>query len=241
MEGRIEHRRADLKALELLRKSGDLIGADYPIFIGVTAIALVVGKLVPAYLLLGPMLCGVYRVYRKKAAGEGADFAELFRGFQHFLDGLIASLLMFLGTLAVVLPLSLTYALVLVAIDQAGYRSPFEDAPFAAIGATVGFLSSLFGLTLAIQGLFLFVFPLIADRGCDALTALRSGFSAAVANFWGVARLVLLNLVVCLLGLACCGVGVLFVVPFAFGASWLAYREVFPAETSPAEQATDAT
>jgi len=85
-------------------------------------------------------------------------------------------------------------------------------------------------LSLVLQILFLFTFPLIADRKLRGWEAVQLSIKAGLANFGGVLGLVLLNALISLVGLMLCYVGAFFVMPITFAALTMAYRQVFPAE-----------
>jgi hypothetical protein len=223
MNARDEFRRTDLRAFELLGRAKRLVGADYWLFAGITAIGILIGTAVPLAILLGPMMCGIYMAYGQKERGEPVEFMTLFRGFDKFVDSLIASLLALAATLVVILPAFALYMLAVIGLVE----SDSDPSPLFLVVMVVAY-GVMFFLSLAVNALFMFAYPLIVERDLGGWDAVRLSARAVVANLWGVVKLTLLNGLLGLAGLACCYVGVFLVLPLSLGAIFVAHREVFP-------------
>src|SRR6185436_7088939 len=58
----------------------------------------------PLGILMGPMLCGVYLCLFARMRGERIGFDLLFRGFEHFVPSLIATLIQMVPMMLVIVP-----------------------------------------------------------------------------------------------------------------------------------------
>ena len=217
------YRRADLRAFDLLRQAKDLIGHDYWLFFGITAVGMILGGMAPLGILLGPMMCGIYLVFRARSRREKVGFALLWKGFDFFAQSLIATLIMMAISLVVLVPAFVLYIIAMIGVGES------QNTALFAVVVVVFTLVTLV-VSIAIGAVFFFVYPLIADRGLSGTEAASLSFKAARANAGGVLQVMLLNTVLGMLGVMCCYVGVLFLLPFTMGATWLAYRQVFPEE-----------
>ncbi|HTL97694.1 MAG TPA: hypothetical protein VL181_02715, partial [Holophagaceae bacterium] len=97
--------RADIAPIAFLGEAWTRVKDRYWLFLGITAVGLLLGSVAPLGLLLGPMMCGIYLCYRQQAQGLPITFDMLFKGFEHFSEALIASLLMMAASLVAILPL----------------------------------------------------------------------------------------------------------------------------------------
>ena len=75
---------------------------------------------------------------------------------------------------------------------------------------------------------FLFVYPLIAERGLKGIEAIKTSFAGVKANFGGVLKLVLLYTLISLVAACMCYIPAILFLPLSFGGIFLAYREIFP-------------
>lgn len=198
---------------------------QYGVFLGITAVGLILGSVAPLGILMGPMMCGIYLAYREQALGRPVTFDRLFKGFDQFLDSFNAALLMIGASLVIALPLVLVI-----------FVSAFASAAGADQGsglAAGGCLALALGCLLLILAsalvsiLFSFAFPLIADRKLPGLEAVKLSFRAAWANLGGLLLLALLTALLNVAGLLCCYVGVFLLLPVTLGAHWICYERVF--------------
>jgi uncharacterized membrane protein len=141
--------------------------------------------------------------------------------------------------MAVMVPLYILFFVGFIALAVGQGGQPDEESVMRMFALMGGVYLLLLLLSLLIQVFFLFTYPLIVDRGLKAVPALKTSFRACWANFPGVLGLVLLNGLIGLLGALCCYVPLVFALPICFGATVLAYRKVFPAQTPIAARETD--
>jgi uncharacterized membrane protein len=82
-------------------------------------------------------------------------------------------------------------------------------------------------LMIVIGVIFIFAYPLIIERKLSGVEAVKLSMKAALANFWGLLGLLLLNALLGLVGALFCYVGAFLVLPLSFAATACAYRQVF--------------
>jgi len=204
------------------------VKGQYGLFLAITAVGVLLGSVAPLGILLGPMMCGIYLCYRRQAQGQPASFDLLFKGFDHFAEALIASLLLFATSLIVMVPVMVA---LFAGVFAGAAAANGDHAGLGVLGCALGgcgaFVAILAGAAIGI--LFLFAFPLIADRGMKGMDAVKLSFEAARANLGGLLLLALCNALLGMAGLLCCYVGAFLVLPITLGAQWICYERVFGA------------
>jgi hypothetical protein len=228
MTDRNEFRRADLRAFELLGQARTLIGSDYWLFLGITVVGMILGSLVPLAILMGPFMVGIHLAYRGQERGEKLEFGVLFKGFDKFVESLVATLIIVFGLLILMSP-----AIVLNVVGIIGLSESNDEGAQVLFGLLLlAFYAVVFAFSVVVSALTMFVYPLIADRGVTGLDAVKLSLAAAWGNLWGVVRVALVNMLLGFVGTLACCVGAFFVLPFTMGLTWVTYRQVFPAESS---------
>lgn len=208
--------------VRLLQQSVSLMGDDYWMFLAITFVGLVIGSVVPL-VIYGPMVCGIYLCYFQRMRGKKADFETLFKGFDYFVESLIATLLVTLATLVLIAPCALLLIVSMVGIAVSG-----QDSGPAVLVVMLVLVPILMLVSLVVSSLFLFVYPLIVDKQYAAVPAITTSCRAVWANLGGILLLlVLCGLISCVAALAC-GIGTLFFTPVMFGALTILYRQIFP-------------
>jgi hypothetical protein len=220
-----EHRVVRVDPLDCLRTSWKAVKPSYWLFFGICAAGMLIGSAAPLGILIGPMLCGIYLCYLRLLRGEPVEFALLFRGFDHFVPSLIATLIPIGIGLVFMVPLGIIFfAMVTVAAGQQG-----GDAAQGIMLPVMLLLVLCVFLLLFMMGIFLlFSYQLIVDRGLSGWEAVKSSANAAWANLQGVLGLAILNALLALVGGCFCYIGLFFLMPIQFGAIVVAYRKVFP-------------
>jgi len=206
-----------------LQEAWRRLGDRYWLFVGISAVGILVGSLVPMAILLGPMMCGVYSCFRDHRQGRPVRFEGLFVGFQQpmLLQSILATLMMVGLGLVVLIPFVL--AVVGVVVLLAAVKAP---EGLAVMLAALGYLSWLFAATLLGMAVA-FAFPLIVDRKLEAWPAVRLSLRGVRANLGGMLGLTTLTFVLGLGGVLCCYVGAFLVLPVTFGAQMVAYEKIF--------------
>ena len=213
---------ADLNPIDLLSESWLLIGDEYPLFLGINVVGLIIGGYTPLAILLGPMMCGIYFCYFRKMEGEPVRFEDLFRGFDCFKDSLIVSLLVLAYGMVLGLVLFMFAGIGIFGAIAAGDTA--GPVLIAALGLLFVF-GTVLGLTVSIG--LAFAYPLIVDRGLPAMEAISTSFAAVRANLAGVIVLMFVIVVMSMVAAAFCVLPLYLISPITMGASALAYRRVF--------------
>lgn len=232
-----EFNRGAVSPVECISAGWNLIKDQYWLFIGMTFVALFIGAVAPMGILMGPMMCGLYLALLRKQRGETVTFDTIFKGFDYFMDSLVATLIQVVPIMLIVLPLDAVYFLFFFTTFKPGRRgapppTPEEMAPFFIFLAVMVLL--ILVVSLIVATFFIFTYPLIVDRRLSGLNAVKTSIKAAKANLGGVFGLVIMMMLLSFAGLLLCYVGALFVLPLHY-ASWLmAYRRVFPTVAQPA-------
>ena len=128
-----------------------------------------------------------------------------------------------------------------------GERAEFGDA-FAGFslaflqlflaGLISGLLTGIGVLLCLLPGIYLavawiFTLPLVIDKKMDFWPAMELSRKVVHRHWWVIFGLLLLNLLVCLLGLAACVIGVFLARPLALGALIYAYEDIFGTKPPP--------
>ncbi|HEX8138804.1 MAG TPA: hypothetical protein VF544_14650 [Pyrinomonadaceae bacterium] len=223
--------RGAVRPVECLQAGWSLIKSQYWLFLGITAVGILVGSVGPMAILLGPMMCGIYLCLLARMRGEAVSFELLFKGFDYFAQSLIATLIQVVPVMLVLVPFYLVFFFMFVGNMNRPRRrgappDPAEFYPLLILMGVLVLVAIVFGALVG--ALFIFTYPLIVEKRLAALEAVKLSFRAAMANLGGVLGLILLNMVIGFAGLLLCYVGALLVLPIHY-ASWaVAYRQVFP-------------
>jgi hypothetical protein len=226
-----------VRPFECVNGGWQLIKDQYWLFLGITAVGILVGSVAPLGILMGPCMCGIHYCLIRQERRQRVEFAMLFKGFDYFVQSLIATLIMMVPMFILLVPFYIVFFVVMLRTmpDQRHNAHPDPSAALAMLGTMGGLFLAFFLIAMLIGVVFFFVYPLIVDRGLNGVDAVRTSARAAFANFWGILGLTLLNGVLGLLGALCCYVGAFFVLPISLAAVWVAYRRVFPEEVEFAE------
>ena len=224
-----EFRKGAIRPLECLSAGWQLVKEKYWLMVGITAVAMIVGSLGPFGVLMGPMMCGIHLCVFALMRNEEISFNLLFKGFDFFVQSLIATLVQVVPVLVIVVPFSIIFGVAAALMGaSSGGRDP---GPEFAIGLLVGyalFFVLIMAVSLVVGTLFMFVFQLIADRRLSGLDACKVSAKAALANIGGAIGLIALNMLLGLAGVLLCYVGAFLLLPIGIAAMDVAYRQVFP-------------
>ncbi len=226
-----EFRRGVIRPWQCFKAGWRLIKDQYWLFFGITVVGMIIGSAAPLAVLLGPMMCGIFIALLGRMRGDPMLFDQLFKGFDHFSESLIATLIEVGAMLVLMVPFGVVmFALIIGgALRSGGVAAGGPDFGYYGVVAAV-LVGLLFLLVLMIiNALFNFSFPLIVDRRLSGLDAVKTSIRGAWGNFGGVVGLLLLSMLFGVVGMLFCYVGALFVMPIIFAAWGVAYRQVFPA------------
>ena len=217
-----------VKPIQCLREGWDLVKGNYWLFFGIAVLGTLIASFAPMAILVGPMMCGIYFCLLRELRGEPIKFEMLFRGFDYFVQSLIATLIMVIPMMVIIIPAYVIFLGFVFAAAPPGGAAPSPNTSWAILGGMGVFYLAIFLISLVVAVLFFFTFPLIVDRKLTGVQAVRTSIRAATGNLGGVIGLVLLTQLMSLAGSLACCVGAFFVMPIHFAAVAIAYRKVFP-------------
>ena len=87
-----------------MKRAYRLVGDQYWMFVGVTFVGTLVASAVPFGLIAGAVAVGIYLCYIQRERGGQVEFQALFRGFDFFMESLIAFLVYFIASVLVMIP-----------------------------------------------------------------------------------------------------------------------------------------
>lgn len=210
-----------------MKEGWELIKDQYWLFLGITVVGILIGSFIPFGLGLGAMYCGIYYTMLQKMNNKPFEFGDLFKGFNHFVPAMIATMIFIVPVVVFTL---VSYAslvgVMLSAMDSRGKID--ESAIFVLYGVlfTEGIIFAV--LLSCIHVFIMFVYPLIVERNMDGWSAFKLSARAGWANLSGVVGLILAEFLMGLIGYMVCFVGLYFVFPVMFAGVLVAYRKVFP-------------
>lgn len=228
MTPEISFRRNVVQPVECVKAGWALIKDRYWFFVGMSAVAMLIGSAVPLGILLGPMMCGIYLTLFKKRRGEMIEFATLFKGFELFGPSVAATLIHIVPVLAIVIPSYFIFYIGMIL--SMATQDPDNPNPVAMFGVFFGFMLFILVMMILVTVIsigFMFSYALITDRKLSGFDAVKLSFRAAMANFWRLLGLALLTTVLQVGGLLLCYIGILLAFPINFAAIASAYEQVF--------------
>tara|TARA_B100000029_G_scaffold248393_1_gene245224 strand:- start:1273 stop:2001 length:729 start_codon:yes stop_codon:yes gene_type:complete len=192
----------------------------------------------PMNVLLGPMIAGIYMCMFAIMRGERPGFETLFKGFDVFIETLVATLIMVGVWIVVMIPMGIAMAVLIFGVVGA-----VQKGGGAADGAMLGLIIlayvGMIVVSVVIQSLFIFAYPLIVDHGLSGFEACKLSARAAWANIWNVIRMMILLGIIGCVSAILCFLPLLFAIPIMQGTQALLYRSVFPLEGEPVGQPAD--
>ena len=226
----IQFRTGVIKPVECVKEGWALIKDQYWLFLGIVFVGIFVGGAVPL-VLIGPMMVGIYMCFFQRMRREPVDFGLLFKGFDHFAQSLIATLIQMIPMVIVMVPAYIIMFALMITSMPRGQMDPDASTRFVFtfLGFELVFVVVILVVGITVNIFFMFAFPLIADRSLSGLEAIKLSIKAGKANFGGILSLLLLNFAIGILGVLACYIGVFFIMPISLASYAVAYRRVFPA------------
>jgi hypothetical protein len=224
----IEFRRNAVEPMECLRAGWSLIKNQYWLFVGITAVGVIIGSVVPLGILMGPMMCGLYLALLQTRRGQPIEFGILFKGFDYFGDSVVATLIHMIPVVVVFVPsYILFYVGLFVMMGQQQGGEPNPAALLGFFGVFAVFWLVMIVVLIIVSVVFTFAYPLIVDRRLSGVEAVKLSIRAAMGNFWRLLGLLLMTGLMNFVGVLCCYIGAFFVMPLGFAAIATAYEQVF--------------
>jgi hypothetical protein len=164
--------------------------------------------------LLPPLAAGFTIVALAQLKGRRWTFGDFFGGFHRYGAILGNVLLTSLIALACMLPGLI--AVIAAAPSPAADQAPDQPSPPAGPLFTGALIFAFINLLLATYinlRCTIFSMPLVIDRGCGPVQAIRGSWALSKGHFWGLLGVVLLLSLINLGGALLCGIGMLFTLP----------------------------
>ncbi len=211
-----------IRPVECMKEGWELIKQDYWIFFAITLVGMLIGG-ISMYVLVGAMVCGIFYCYLQKIDGKTVSFDELWKGFQWWLPGLIATIILVVPMFIV---LGFIYAPFIAAAVMGSKLSESE-----LIGLLLGAIAIdlvFIVVMICFHTLLMFTFPLMVDRNLGAFEAMKTSAKGVWKNLGGIAGFYGVAFVLSLIGGLACGIGTYFVMPIILAGTAIAYRKIFP-------------
>lgn len=224
----VPFRRNAVEPVQCIKAGWQLVKDQYWLFVGMSAVGILIGSAVPMGILMGPMMCGLYLTFFKRMRRERVEFGTLFKGFDYFGPGVIATLLHVVPILAIVIPAYfLFYVGMIFSVAAQGGDDPNPGA-MLAVFVMFGIFWLVIMVLIVITSIgFTFAHPLIVDRKMQGFDAVKMSFRGAMANFWRLLGMAMLSFLLSIAGVLLCYVGVFLVLPISYAAVAVAYDQVF--------------
>lgn len=209
---------AEIKPVELLQESFALMKPNLVIM----ALIFLVGGIlssIAGFILTGPIMCGFFICVAKQFDTGNAEFGDLFKGFEYFLESFLATLIMTMGVCVLAIPL-------IILMVGMGYILGEGSTLHTLFILGLGLFSS--AIAIVASALVIFTYFLIVDRGLKAMNALKTSIAAVRANFMSMLILMIVCAVVLTISMMLCFLPYLVAFPVTQGAMVLAYRRIFP-------------
>ena len=227
-----EFRTGVIRPVECFKEGYELIKDQYWLFVGIVLVGMLIGSVIPLGIGLGAMFCGIYYCLFQKMNGQKVEFEGLFKGFNYFVPGLVATLILIVpAVISALFIYASMFAVIFASMDSRGNIS--EAALWGMMGTMFVEIIALWLILGSLHVFLMFAYPLIVEKNMSGWEAFKLSARAAWANLSGVAGLILIEF---LLGLASyiltifiLGFGTYLVMPVMFAGVLVAYRKVFPA------------
>ncbi|MEM9827075.1 MAG: hypothetical protein AAF958_10825 [Planctomycetota bacterium] len=223
-------KRIRVAPFETLSRGLELLKPQYWLFMLMTTVALLVGSLVPFGVLIGPILVGVHLCLARRERGEMLVFGDVFKGFDQFLEALIARIITFVVSIAVTLPVTFLmmasmFGTLLATAPQAGNAPP--QPPVAFFAVMIAWMPLMILVSVLVYVPFFFTFQLIADRRVPGIEACKWGAKAAWKNLLPVSVYVVVSSLVSMLAAMACYLPAFLVAPIVLAGAFIMYRDAF--------------
>lgn len=223
---RTEFTVGQIRPVECLKEGWALIKDEYWILFALSIVGATIAG-ISMYILLGPMVCGIFLAYLRKVDGGRVVFDDLFAGFKYFKQTILIVILFVVPIIAYVAAMTITVYLPLIISAIRGQRvSGGELLAAFALGVAVELVVAI--IMVCIHSVLIFAFPLVIDRGLSNWDAIKLSFRAVIKNLRGVGGFMALQIGISLAGMMAFCVGVYFTIPILTALLLVIYRKIFP-------------
>jgi uncharacterized membrane protein len=216
-----------IQPVECMKEGWELIKDQYWLILGITFVGMLIAGVIPFGIGIGAMYCGIYYVILLKMDGKPVEFGELFKGFNYFVPGLVASLILIVpAAISFIFIYGTMMAFIFGSMDS---RGRLDETVLYGMFATLFVEGIVVALILSCLHAFtMFAYPLIVDKNLNGFDAFKLSARAVLGNLSGVIGIILVEFVMGVVGYMALGIGLYFVLPVMFAGVTVAYRKVFP-------------
>ena len=219
-----------IRPIECVREAWATIKSDYWMLFAVSIVGGMIAG-VTMYVLLGAMVCGIMTVYLKKIDGGEAKFDDLWTGMKFLVPSIPITLLFVIPIVVYIVAIFFTMYSPLITLAVMGEKvDPSLLITTFAIAIGVDLVIAV--VMTCLHSLIMFAFPLMVDRGLNAIDAIKLSARAALKNIGGIGGLIVVQFGLIILGQLMLCVGIYLVIPILTATSMVAYRKVFPRHLS---------
>ena len=227
-----EFRTGVIRPVECFKEGYELIKDQYWLFFAIVLVGMLIAGVIPLGVGMGAMFCGIYYCLFQKMNGQQVQFEALFKGFNYFIPGLVATLILIVPALiSAIFVYASMFAVLFASMDSRGNLS--EAAIWGMMGTMFVEMIILWLILGSLHVFLMFAYPLIVEKNMSGWDAFRLSARAGWANLSGVVGLILVEFVLgitsYILSIFIFGLGVYLVMPIMFAGVLVAYRKVFPA------------
>lgn len=223
----IEFKTGVVRPVECMKEGWELIKDQYWLFFAITLVGMIIASAIPFGILMGAMFCGIYYCLFQKMNGQMMNFEGLFKGFEYFKPGLIASLVLIVP--AVILGILAYIPLIIMQIRMMSSKNPDPNELIAYFGFLTVEMIFLWLVLGSIHAFLFFAYPLIVEHKLSGMDAFKLSAKAVWHNLGGIVAFIALEFVMIIIGYMLCLVGVYLTLPIMFAGALVVYRKVFPA------------
>lgn len=221
-EARVTVRKVDLHVGDLVRGANRIMGSNFLILVGLSALAVVANSIVPL-VIEGALMVGLMTCFKRVQAGEEIGIETLFKGFDFFAESFIARLVLFGVQMLCVGMMLPSYALFIYGAVE------HHDGIIALAGISLAMISIPLSMFMLLHSVL--TFALIAEHQVKGVEAVKVAARGIFANPLASAKLSGAAFLVMMLGMLLCGVGIFITIPFGYIMIWLAAKLFFKLET----------
>lgn len=211
-----------IRPVQCFKEGWAIIKDQYWILFAITIVGMMASSLT-LYILLGAMVCGIFKCYFQVFDGEKASMETLFKSFKYFKPALPVVLL-------IIVPMLFVFGIIYLPILYATFQGATmtDDELFSMMPKVIVTEFIIATVMVCLHTLLMFAFPLIVDRDLSGWQAIKLSAKAVWQNLNGVAGLWAVGFVISLVGLLVFCVGIYLTIPIIIAGNISAYRKVFP-------------
>jgi hypothetical protein len=219
-----------ISPIECVREAWALIKDEYWVLFAISIVGgLIAG--VTFYVLLGAMVCGIMTVYLKKIDGGTVKFDELWLGMKFLVPSIPITLLFVIPIVVYIVAIFFTMYSPLITLAVMG-ENVDASLLITTFAVAIGVDLVIAVVMTCLHSLIIFAFPLMIDRGLNAIDAIKLSARAALKNAGGIGGLIVVQFGLIILGELMLCIGIYLMIPILTATTMVAYRKVFPRHLS---------